>query len=150
MIERGLTCIHVLDVSHAAIERAHSRLGTSATIVTWIEADVRSHWQVQSVDVWHDRATFHFLIDASDRQKYLAALRRALKPSGHVVIATFAPDGPAMCSGLPTVRYSPESLAMELGPDFLLVDSTREAHVTPGGALQPFTFAVFRRMMDHR
>ena len=134
----------MLDVSAAAIARAKARLGTKAHTVRWLEADVTGPWEIAPVDIWHDRAAFHFLIEPADRHSYIAHLRRALKPSGHAVLATFSLDGPSKCSGLPVVRYSPESLAAELGPDFSLTDAVHECHLTPSGAVQHFTFSVFR------
>ena len=98
----------------------------------------------QSVDIWHDRALFHFLIDESDRARYVTNLRKALKPGGHAVIATFAPEGLAKCSGLLVRRYSSESLTAELGADFELVQSSAELHHTPIGTRQPFVHALFR------
>jgi len=134
----------VLDVSRRALERAQARLGDKAAAVTWIEADVTGTWTAAPVDFWHDRAVFHFLTDAEDRRRYVAHLRQTLKPSGRAVLATFSLDGPEKCSGLPVVRYSPESLAAELGPAFTLTGAARERHQTPKGAVQDFTFAVFR------
>jgi len=94
-------------------------------------------------DVWHDRAVFHFLVEAEDRAAYRAAMISALKPGGQVVIGTFASDGPERCSGLPVVRYEPEALAAELGADFGLVESVREEHRTPSGKVQQFQFSRF-------
>ncbi len=97
------------------------------------------------VDIWHDRATFHFLTDAQDRQRYLQHLYETLKPHGTAIIATFSPRGPDACSGLPVVRYSPEALAEDLGGEFTLVDSRLHDHVTPWGAVQPFQYSRFTR-----
>jgi SAM-dependent methyltransferase len=133
----------VLDVSGAALERAKARLGAIQDRVTWIEADVTGEWNVPSVDIWHDRAVFHFLTDAEDRHRYVEHLRRAVKPGGAVVMATFALDGPERCSALPVVRYSPETLSAELGSEFQLLESSRELHRTPSGALQSFWYARF-------
>lgn len=97
------------------------------------------------MDVWHDRAVFHFLTDPVDRLRYHARLEQAVRPGGAVVIATFAPDGPAKCSGLPVVRYSPDALEAELGTNFRLVEAVRETHATPFGATQEFWCARFSR-----
>ena len=97
------------------------------------------------MDIWHDRAVFHFLTTAKDRGLYRAHLASTLKPGGSAIIATFAPDGPATCSGLPVVRYSPESLAIELGSDFALQEAARDLHITPRGTTQSFQFSRFRR-----
>ena len=115
-------------------------------IPVWIAADVTGDWTVKPMDVWHDRAVFHFLIAADDRRRYVARLKAALKPGGAVVIATFAPDGPEKCSGLQVCRYSPEALALELGDEFSLVETVRYEHKTPSEAVQPFTYCRFVRV----
>jgi hypothetical protein len=140
-----LTCITVLDVSSTALARARARLGSRAALSRWIEADVTGEWTEPSVDVWHDRAVFHFLTDAAQRDAYIAHLRRALKTGGTAIIATFAPDGPTKCSGLAVQRYSPASVGTLLGPDFGLAEAVIDSHQTPNGGRQPFAFGRFIR-----
>jgi SAM-dependent methyltransferase len=96
--------------------------------------------------VWHDRAVFHFLTDAASRQAYVQQVLRAVRPGGLVIIATFAPDGPLQCSGLPVVRYSPEGLHDTFGAAFELLDHREEAHITPSGAVQPFVYCYCKRL----
>ncbi|MBA3295590.1 MAG: class I SAM-dependent methyltransferase [Acidobacteria bacterium] len=143
---RGMDCLAVLDVSRSALERAQSRLGDAATVPVWIESDVTGDWSLKPMDIWHDRAVFHFLVDAEDQARYLAHLRDVLKPQGAVIIATFAPDGPETCSGLPVARYSPESLADRLGSAFTLMESRHHVHQTPWGAAQTFQYSRFVRV----
>jgi len=145
LLDRGLTCVYVLDISHVALERARARLGARHRTVAWIEADVTSDWDVPTVEIWHDRALFHFLTDAEARRRYIDRLRRAVRAGGAVVIASFALDGPTRCSGLPVLRYSSETLAAELGAGFAKVESVREEHVTPSGARQTFSYTRFTR-----
>lgn len=146
VVAGGLGRMTVLDISGAALARARTRLGEKASEVTWIEADVtRSKLPANSFDVWHDRAVFHFLTDPEDRARYAAVAAATLRPSGTLLMATFAPDGPLRCSGLPVVRYSAESLARELGDAFSLARSFEDVHRTPAGAEQRFTIAVLRR-----
>jgi len=142
---RGLDCLAVLDVSGEALHHARARVGTHAQVVTWIEADVTAGWSLKPMDIWHDRAVFHFLVAPEDRERYRAHLRETLKPRGSVIIATFALDGPDTCSGLPVVRYSADTLASELGDDFQLADSQPWRHVTPWGTSQSFQYSRFRR-----
>lgn len=145
LLAAGYTRVGVLDVSHAALEQARSRLGPSAAAVRWIEADIlTADLPEHSVDVWHDRATFHFLTAARDRARYVEQVRHAVRPGGHVLIATFAEDGPTHCSGLEVARYAPDALHHEFGADFRLVQSAREEHVTPSGARQAFTYCLCR------
>jgi SAM-dependent methyltransferase len=148
LLERELHCLFVLDVSDAALARAKTRLGARQRFVTWIEADVTGAWDVPSVDIWHDRALFHFLTDVEDRRRYVEHLRQAVNPDGAVIMATFALDGPATCSGLPVVRYAPETLSAELGSEFRLVESFTEAHHTPSGEVQSFCYTRFTRCVS--
>jgi hypothetical protein len=106
---------------------------------------VTKWYPTQTFDVWHDRAAFHFLIDPVDRSAYVARMKQAIKPGGHVIMATFAIDGPEKCSGLPVNRYDAASLAKELGEGFVLIDSRRHDHATPWQSAQPFQFCIFRR-----
>ena len=147
LLVRGITDVTVLDISSQALAAAKARLGEQAKRVTWIEADVT---QIQlpsaSYDLWHDRAVFHFLIDAEDRRRYVATMREALKPGGHAIVATFSLPGPPRCSGLDVVRYSPDTLQAELGSSFRLVEAVEEDHKTPSGAVQKFVCARFQKL----
>ncbi|WGH79530.1 class I SAM-dependent methyltransferase [Jannaschia ovalis] len=145
LLDRGLRDVTVLDLSEAALAAARERLGPRRDSVTWIAADVADWRPARRWDLWHDRAVFHFLTEAADRAAYRDALSRALAPGGHAIIATFASDGPARCSGLPVRRYDPEDLAAELGPGFVPVTARRHLHHTPWGAAQSFQFSLFRK-----
>lgn len=145
LVARGLDCLAVLDVSGVALERAKRRLGPNAAIPIWIEADVAGAWSLDPMDIWHDRAVFHFLTEPDDRARYREHLFATLKPGGSAIVATFATDGPTSCSGLPVVRYSPETLSDELGDGLHLVDSERHSHVTPWGSTQSFQYCRFTR-----
>ena len=137
--------VTVLDISAAAVERARAALGEGARGVRWVIGDVTRVADVGPHDVWHDRAAFHFLIERQDRESYAKLLRRTIRPGGHAIIATFAPDGPARCSGLPVMRYDATALAAELGAGLQLLKSVPEIHVTPAGTAQSFQYSVFRR-----
>jgi hypothetical protein len=143
---RGLDCLAVLDVSGAALQRARARLGDAANPLTWVEADVASDWSTKPMDIWHDRAVFHFLTTAADRARYRDHLRQTLKVHGSVVIATFALDGPEVCSGLPVMRYSPDTLVEELGEGFQLVEAEPYEHRTPWGTAQSFQYSRLLRV----
>ena len=135
----------MLDISGAALHRAQERLGGRAAIPIWIEADVAGEWSLKPMDIWHDRAVFHFLTDPADRSRYVGHLHQTLKPGGTAIVATFALDGPEKCSGLPVVRYDPETLAETLGHDLSLVETRRHRHTTPWGAIQSFQYCRFQR-----
>jgi len=145
LVARGLRCVTVLDVSSAALERARARLGEQADRVTWIEADVTGSWTASPVDMWHDRAVFHFLTEADDRARYVAHMREVVKGGGTVIIGAFAPDGPERCSGLPVCRYDAAGIGAELGAEFTVVETVADAHRTPTGAVQPFSYTRFVR-----
>ena len=142
----GFQNISVLDVSGTALQLARQRLGARAIDVTWIEADItQADLPHQAYDVWHDRAVFHFLTHPVDRQRYINTVRNAVHKGGHVIVATFATDGPDHCSGLEVVRYSPESLHDEFGEGFEIVGSTHETHHTPFGKEQKFIYCYCRK-----
>jgi trans-aconitate methyltransferase len=128
------------------LDRAKVRLGAAAFALTWIEADVASDWSLKSMDIWHDRAVFHFLTEAGDRLRYRQHLLSTLKPTGSAIVATFAPDGPATCSGLPVMRYSAQTLSRELGDEFALVETLLHEHLTPWGTSQSFQYSRFVRI----
>ena len=136
----------VLDISTVALQRARERLGGCVAEVEWIEGDITQiSLPLAAFDLWHDRAVFHFLTDPTDRQRYVHTVQTALEPGGHLVIATFAQDGPEKCSGLEVVRYSPDSLWRELGKDFQLRNSRAEIHCTPWGGEQRFMYCLFHK-----
>jgi SAM-dependent methyltransferase len=145
LVDRGFTCLAVLDISSAALERSQRRLGPSGNHVRWLAVDVVGAWSLDRVDVWHDRAVFHFLVDAAERRRYRDRLVSTLRPGGVAIIATFAADGPDRCSGLPVQRYSPAALAFELGESFSLIETIAHEHATPWGSRQSFQYSRFAR-----
>jgi SAM-dependent methyltransferase len=147
LLESGFERVAVLDISGSALETARRRLGERANSIRWIEADLTTVEDIGKFEVWHDRAVFHFLIDPADRRKYIELAERTVTPRGHLIIATFAPEGPTRCSGLVVRRYDARSLADELGNAFSLVRQEAEIHITPRGSPQAFSYAVFRRQV---
>jgi SAM-dependent methyltransferase len=146
LTKRKIGKITVLDLSAVALDAARERLGDKGTDVKWVVADVTTWEPSQTYDLWHDRAALHFLTDASDRSAYVGNLKKAVRPGGHVIIGTFALDGPERCSGLPIMRYDAGVLGAILGIEFDLMDSRRHDHTTPWGAVQRFQFSTFRRL----
>jgi ubiquinone/menaquinone biosynthesis C-methylase UbiE len=125
--------------------QAKARLGASASRVTWIHGDVTALVLPEHrYDFWHDRAVFHFLTDEAARERYVAAVRRALKPGGHIVVATFGPSAPDHCSGLPVVRYTAEGIHEKFGGEFRKVGGETETHRTPWGSEQEFVYCYCR------
>jgi 2-polyprenyl-3-methyl-5-hydroxy-6-metoxy-1,4-benzoquinol methylase len=144
LLAAGHTDVTVLDISAAALRLARDRLGDRAGEVTWLTADLLAWRPARRYDVWHDRAVFHFLADPADRQAYVRQVAHAVKPGGHVIVATFGPEGPTTCSGLDVVRYDAQALHGEFGTAFRLVDHRTELHRTPAGATQQFTYCYCR------
>jgi len=145
LIEEGNTNLTVLDISEHALERAKTRLGSRQESVQWIVGDLTQVTLPAEYDLWHDRAAFHFLISREDVEKYLNLLRKSVVPGGHAIIATFSTAGPKKCSGLKITQYDERSLAKLLLPDFTLIESLTEDHVTPFGTKQNFLFCLFRK-----
>jgi 2-polyprenyl-3-methyl-5-hydroxy-6-metoxy-1,4-benzoquinol methylase len=146
LLTNGYQHISVLDISAAALHTSQQRLGARANDVSWLEADVtEAQLPFQFYDVWHDRAVFHFLNDSENRQHYIKNVKDSVKPGGHVIVATFASDGPEKCSGLQVTRYAPESLHHEFGEGFELISSKNEVHHTPFGTDQKFIYCYCRK-----
>ena len=143
LAQRGFTDITVLDLSLEALNAGKSRHETEP--ITWQLGDVLDWRPEREYGLWHDRAVFHFLTDATDRQRYREALNAAVAPGGAIIVETFAFDGPDRCSGLPVARYCPTSLAHELGPGIAVVASADYEHRTPSGAIQAFIWLVLRK-----
>lgn len=147
LLARGHTDLTALDVSDHGLAVARARLGPAAGAVTWVVSDLFGWHPGRRYDVWHDRALFHFLTDPADRDRYVALLDAGLTDGGVAVIGTFAEDGPRACSGLPTVRFSPDQLLAALGGPGRWVElgRRREHHTTPGGADQAFSWLALHR-----
>lgn len=141
LLELGYRNVSVLDISDTAIDVSKDRLGERAALVTWIAANITQvELPSQHYDVWHDRAVFHFLTSPEERIEYVQQVAKAVKPGGHVIVATFGPQGPEKCSGLTTMRYDADSLHDEFGIKFKLVESATELHNTPFDTTQQFLY----------
>jgi len=141
LLANGYGNVSILDLSPTALDVAKKRLGERADAVKWLVGDVTviplgGH----AYSVWHDRAVFHFLTGAEGRAAYVRQVAHAVKLGGHVIVATFGPDGPTKCSGLDVVRYDADALHDQFGVAFELVEHVTEAHQTPWGAMQQFVY----------
>lgn len=145
LLDRGYEHVTVVDLAEPALAASRARLGPLAARVTWIAGDALDVDVGHDLAVWHDRAVFHFLTDPSHRAAYVARVRSTLQVGGHVVMATFGPNGPETCSGLPTCRYDASGLSAEFGDGFDLIRSDVEQHVSPTGATQEYVYVVLRR-----
>jgi SAM-dependent methyltransferase len=141
LLDTGYRHLTVLDLSESALAEARKRLGARASQVGWLAADItQASLPANAYDVWHDRAVFHFLTDPADRARYVQQVLHAVKPGGHVIVATFGPGGPLQCSGLDVVRYAPDTLHAEFGAPFRLLRHETEVHQTPAGREQEFVY----------
>jgi SAM-dependent methyltransferase len=132
----------------AALAAAQKRLGDRAREVRWLEADITTvALPVHVYDVWHDRAVFHFLTSSEQRSAYVQAVIHAVKPEGHVIVATFAEDGPTQCSGLPVMRYRADQLHAQFDQPFELLKHEKEEHRTPFGTVQKFVYCYCRKAL---
>jgi cyclopropane fatty-acyl-phospholipid synthase-like methyltransferase len=143
LIECGYRDLTAIDLSASALRTVRERLGPDGDRVVLEVADVLDLRPERRYALWHDRAVYHFLTEPDEREDYLASLERSLEPGGWVVVATFGPDGPTTCSGLPIVRYSHHQLAAQF-PGYQLVTTAGEEHVTPWGTAQQFTAVLLR------
>jgi SAM-dependent methyltransferase len=145
LMNEGFEAVTVLDLSKKALATAKTRLGSFGEKVRWVVTDVTTWEPSETYDVWHDRAAFHFLTEPKERAAYAERVSRAVRRGGHLIIGTFAPDGPERCSGLHVIRHDAVSLSGMLGSDFALMESWPHGHQTPWGATQRFQFSRFRR-----
>ncbi len=143
LLAAGHRDVTVLDISAVALEKLRERMQDAP--LTLLHQDVLTFEPSRAYALWHDRAVFHFLTRRSDRERYVDVMRRALPPVGHLIMATFGPEGPERCSGLPTQRYDAIALARELGPGFELMESSLNAHRTPWHTVQQFLYCRFER-----
>jgi 2-polyprenyl-3-methyl-5-hydroxy-6-metoxy-1,4-benzoquinol methylase len=145
LLDQGYTAITVLDLAEPAIDLIKARLGERSTAVTWLSGDITEvELPENAYELWHDRAVFHFFTELADRERYRDNLCRAMRPGGHIVMGTFAPEAPPRCSGLPVQRYDLERLQESLGSEFRLQRHKKEMHVTPGGVEQMYLYCEFR------
>jgi 2-polyprenyl-3-methyl-5-hydroxy-6-metoxy-1,4-benzoquinol methylase len=143
LLDEGYENVTVLDISEKALDRAKARLGERAAKVKWVTSDITNFQPDAHYDVWHDRATFHFLTTHEQIDKYLATAKEAI--NGYLVIGTFSDNGPKKCSGLDVKQYTEEQLLAEVDGGFQKIRCITEDHVTPFSTKQNFLFCSFKR-----
>ncbi len=146
LINEGFENITVLDISSKSLEKAKIRLGEKASKVTWIVSDITEFDPKNTYDVWHDRATFHFLTTPNEIHKYIEIARKSV--TGFLAIGTFSDNGPLKCSGLDIKQYNETQLALELENGFDKIRCFTEDHVTPFNSKQNFLFCAFKRQKN--
>jgi ubiquinone/menaquinone biosynthesis C-methylase UbiE len=146
LLDAGFENISVLDISAKALEKAKNRLGEKANKVQWIASDITDFKPNTTFDVWHDRATFHFLTSPDQIKKYMSIARKSV--NGFLTIGTFSQNGPKKCSGLQIKQYNEGQLTSELKNGFNKIKCVTEDHLTPFGTTQNFLFCSFKRELN--
>lgn len=143
--KKGFANLSLLDISAKSLERTKSKLGQKSTKIQWIVSDILEFQPPQQYSLWHDRATFHFLIHKNDILQYVNIVSKAIKKEGYLIVATFSASGPKKCSGLEITQYSKEKLLSLFYESFELVQSLENVHKTPFETEQNFIYTVFKR-----
>ena len=144
MLADGYENITVLDISENALERAKKRLGKDAEKVSWIVSDITQFKPEIHYDIWHDRATFHFLTTEEQINIYLRTIEKWV--SGSIIIGTFSEKGPIKCSGLDIKQYSEAAMEEQFSHHFTKINCINEDHSTPFETKQNFTFCAFKKI----
>lgn len=142
LLAEGFENITVLDISSKALEKAKQRLGEQAGKVNWIVSDIMEFEPDTNFDIWHDRATFHFLTSKEQIDKYVATVTNAV--TGYLIVGTFSDNGPKKCSGLTIQQYNEETLPIAFRK-FEKISCITEDHLTPFNTTQNFVFCSFRK-----
>lgn len=143
LLKEGFTNITVLDISESALEKAKKRLGKDAKKVKWIVSDITSFQPDDKYDLWHDRATFHFLTTEDKIERYLSIAKECT--TKFITIGTFSDNGPEKCSGLNIRQYTEKELTQTVSNGFEKLECRREEHVTPFKTKQEFLFCSFQK-----
>ncbi|EFC44048.1 predicted protein [Naegleria gruberi] len=146
----------LIDISKAALERSRELMKALNGLerVSFIESNILKLDSVlkeeQIIDIWHDRATFHFLNSMEDQVQYLKIMCKLLKKGGYFLISTFSSNGgPTKCSGLPITQYDTGKwmkMFENVECKFELVESFEQVHTTPFNTTQNFLFCIFKKV----
>lgn len=145
LIELGYKNIFVLDISSEALERSRDRLYKNRKYLNWLHSDITDFKTGLRFNIWHDRATFHFLTNREDIKKYVLIAKECIKPNGYMILSTFSTSGPNKCSGLDVKQYSEESIKRTFYNGFNLIKSLDEVHTTPSNEKQNFIYCLLQR-----
>lgn len=145
LLELGYGNLVLLDISENAIERIKTRLGEKAAQVTFIVSDVLDFAPEMTFDVWHDRASFHFLTTKAEIAIYQKLVSNSITEKGYLFLGTFSEEGPLKCSGLEITQYSEAKLTTLFESEFVKEDCFTENHLTPFDTKQNFIFGTFKR-----
>jgi cyclopropane fatty-acyl-phospholipid synthase-like methyltransferase len=145
LLEKGYTNLYLLDISAKAIERIQARLAERAKNVKFIVSDVLDFQTDITFDLWHDRASFHFLTEEKEIKNYSENVAKYISTEGNMIIGTFSENGPKKCSGLDITQYSEEKMKAVFGSIFDLQTCFTHDHTTPFETIQNFIFCTFKK-----
>ena len=145
LLELGYTHLTLLDISEHAINRIKARLGDKAASVTFIVSDILDFQPDAPFEVWHDRASFHFLTSEEEITKYKSIVSSTIVEDGLLFIGTFSDEGPLKCSGLEIKQYTEDRFTTLFLPQFENLHCFKEDHLTPFDTSQNFIFCSFKK-----
>lgn len=149
LINLGFTNISVLDISENAINKAKKRLGENSKLVQWLITDIKDFQPNTTFDLWHDRATFHFLKSKEDIETYYQIANQSINKDGHLILSSFSDNGPNSCSELEVTRYNKTKLTSIFESGFNRIKSIIEDHITPSNSIQNFIFCLFKHHLNN-
>jgi len=144
--KRNFNNLSLLDISENALRRSREKLKVNGDKIDWIASDILDFEPKLKYNIWHDRATFHFLTNDDDIQKYIDILNSSVEKEGYFILATFSETGPPKCSGLEIKQYSGNKLENLFGKYFKIIKSFAQVHQTPFGTEQNFIYNLFQRI----
>jgi len=149
LLIRGYQNIIANDLSPTALDRLASRLNMDdRRKVRWIVDDLTKPCELNNldtVDLWHDRAVLHFFNTKEEQDTYFTLLMKLVKVKGFVIIATFNLSGATKCSGLPVHRFDKNMLQERLGDNFELIEAFDYTYIMPSGDPRKYVYTLFQR-----
>lgn len=149
LLEREYTSLIATDISILVLDKLKDRLQKKAGLVDFVVDDLTNPInlsEIESVDLWHDRAVLHFLTEAKDQDTYFSLLRKLVKKGAFVILAEFSLVGATKCSGLDVYRYSVSTIKQKLGSGFELIENFEYTYTQPSGDKREFVYTLFRRI----
>lgn len=146
LLDLGYANLTLLDISENAINKTKLRLGEKGKNVTFIVSDIVDFETNKKFDVWHDRASFHFLTGENEIANYQKLITNSISKNGYLFIGTFSEDGPIKCSGLEIKQYSESAFENIFGTNFNKINCFTENHKTPFETSQNFIFCTYKKL----
>jgi cyclopropane fatty-acyl-phospholipid synthase-like methyltransferase len=149
LLEHGYTNLLATDISEVALQSLKNRIGKQRNKVEWIVDDLTDATllnEIESVDLWVDRAVLHFFTEEDDQKTYFELLKKLVHKYGYVIMAEFNLASAEKCSGLPVHRYDVSKLQEKLGEDFNLITSFDHDYTMPSGDLRTYIYTLFQRV----